>query len=50
MMASMLDAFARGVSGIDDGQPPGRGVVGFALGFVAGVAAVTAVVMAMFWF
>jgi hypothetical protein len=49
-MASMLDAPAAAVGGIKDGQPLGRWAVGFALGYVAGVAAVTAVVMAMFNF
>ena len=49
-MASMLDASAAAVGGIEDGQPPGRWAVGFALGYVTGVAAVTAVVMAMFSF
>jgi hypothetical protein len=49
-MASMLDASAAAIGGIEDRQPRGRAAVAFALGYLAGVVAVTAVVMAMFSF
>jgi hypothetical protein len=49
-VTSILHAIGEAVGDVGDGQRPSRWDVGFAFGFVAGVAAVTAVVMAMFSF